>query len=248
MTQRTITSPYDPETLAEIQARIAAHLNVSSWSAGLSSAHQTSFQRIIDASADYLVRRYGHEPWMLHELSVSLAANTATAEIDYLVRQLVLINETYSSTTRVATPTTKREYMLAWGSGATTHPWNTQTEPRWYYDGMSADNPPKQRWTRVPTPDKAVTAAFLVRPYMTLLSTSGDQTYTHIPAEHAEQLFHWILYKVSLENKSYDEAQIQKAAMEDEMQATLVNSAPEGAVETAREVGVPDFIWREMEP
>lgn len=247
MTLRTITSPYDQHTLAELQAHIGTYLGTA-W-ASLSSAAQTAYQRIIDSSAEYLTKRFAHEPWMMHELSLSLASGTAILTLGAACRHVVRIIETYSGDTRVITPTTKAEFYEAWGTdGASAHPWSTQTTPRWFLDGMTGDNPPQQQWKRVPTPDAAITGTALVRPYLTLLSGSGDASYTHIPANAATALTDYILHRVELYRKNWEPATAHKGALEDEIATLNIADNPDGAYEATRSVEVPGWFSREMNP
>jgi len=244
MTLRTVTTPYDPQTTAEIQAAVATKIGRAY--SGWDTVFQTEVNRIIDNSGEYITKRFGHEPWMLHELSLSLAASTATLTLAAAARQVMTIVETYDGTTRLVTPTTKREYLLAWGAGATSHPWSQQSQPYWFLDGMDDSNPPLQQWKRVPTPDKAITATALVRPYLTLRSTTGDTQYTHLPAHAAAALMEYVYEKVLMFMGDYEQAAQHKRSMEDEIAANLIADAPEGAWETAREVGYPSWAHTEM--
>lgn len=247
MTLRTITSPYDQHTLAELQAHIGTYIGTA-W-ASLASATQTAYQRIIDSGAEYLTKRFGHEPWMMHELSLSLASGTAVLSLGAACRHVVRIIEVYDGKTRNARPTTKAEYLEAWGTeGVTEHPWNTQTQARWFLDGMTDDNPPQQQWKRVPTPDKAITGTAMVRPYLTLLTGSGDASYTHIPANAATALTDYILQRVELYRQNFQSAQAHKGALEDEIATLNISDNIDGAFEATRFVETPSWVSREMEP
>lgn len=245
MTLRTVTSPYDPQTLSEIRDQIAAYKGIA-W-ANLSTTIQTVYGRIIDASADYISKRFGHEPWATLEESLSLASGTAVLSLSAAARTVIVIIETYSGQTRTVNPTTKREYMLAWGSGATSHPWSLQTEPRWMFDGMTNDNPPRQQWKRIPTPDAAITGTALCRPYFTARGTTGDTQYVHLPATAEVAMMDYILEKIEKYDRNWQAMAAHKASLEDELRATQGVDDPEGAIETAREVNYPDWAWTEME-
>jgi len=246
VTLRTIDTPFDPETNAELQAKIGTYLGTT-W-ANLPTVLQTEYQRIIDASAEYLSKRFGHEPWMIHEEDLALAADTATLTLAAECRHVLTLIETYDGKTRTVQPTTKREWMLAWGTGADSHPWSTQTRPYWFFDGMDDSNPPLQQWKRVPTPDKAITGTALYRPYLTLRGSSGDTQYSHIPANAAMAQEDYILARVEKQAKNFDKAGVHKQFMEDEISAIQVADNPEGAWETAREVEAPGWVGQEMDP
>lgn len=248
MTLRTIGSPFDPETLSELQAKIGTYKGVL-W-ARMSSAQQAAYQRIIDASAEYLTKRFGHEPWMQHEEALSLSSGTSTFSLSAAARHVITIVETYAGRTRLAGVTTKQEWLKAWGSGAATHPWSAQETPYYFFDGMTADNPPRQQWKRVPTPDAAVTGTILVRPYLTLREAGGDsdKENTHIPANAAQAQADYILYRVDKHDKNFESSAFHKQAMEDEISAIQVADNPEGGIEAPRQVDVPAYVYREMEP
>lgn len=245
MTLRTITSPYDSLTISEIQTEIAAHEGVT-W-ANLSDTFKTVAGRIIDSSAEYLVKRFGDQPWMIHEESLSLASGTATLSLSVAARHVIRIIETHSGTTRTVTPATKKDYFDAWGSGATTHPWQTQTDPHWIIDGMTSDNPPQIQMRRVPTPDSAVTGTALVRPYMTLRADSGDQTYTHIPPAAQTAQMDYILARIDKFKKDYASAAQHKQWMEDEISTQEISDTEEGW-EAPTRVGEPGWVHTEIEP
>lgn len=246
MAIRTITSPYDPETLSELQTFVAEYKKTA-WSS-LPSNIQTIYQRFIDDSFEHLTKRFGHEPWMQHRESFSLASGTAEFSPSVACRQVMRLTETYDGTTRLVRIATWKDYDEAWGTGATTHPWNTQTEPVYLYAGMSTDNPPKQRWLRYPTPDAAITGSVLCRPYLTLIGSSGDQTYTHIPPNAAAALKDEILYRIEKFDRNFESAGVHRQAMEDEIQTINQSDNPMGAAELPFEVGTPAWVNTEMEP
>lgn len=245
MTLRTVTSPYDLQTLGEIRDQLGTYLGTA-W-ANIPTAAQTVYGRIIDASADYLSKRFGHEPWCTAEESLSLAADVAILSLSAKTRHVITIIETYDSKTRVVTPTTKREWRLAWGrGGASSHPWDDQTVPHWFFDGMTDDNPPRQQWKRAPTPDKAITGTADVRPYFTLVGTTGDTQYTHLPATAATALMDYVFEKVEKFGRNWDAMAAHKASFEDELAATEMSDNPEGGIEAGRLVEPPESFNMEM--
>lgn len=245
MTLRTITSPYDSLTISEIQAEIGTYVGIA-W-ADLDSSFQTVASRIIDASAEYLAKRFGNQPWMMHEESISLANGVATLTLSAAARHIMRLYETYDGTTRLVTPATKKDYFDAWGSGATTHPWNLQTDPHWIIDGMTSDNPPQIQLKRFPTPAATLTGSALVRPYMTLRADSGDQTYTHIPPDAQTAQMDWILARIDKHRKEWEGASAHKQWMEDEIRTQEVNDTEEGW-EAPTVIGEPGWTHSEMEP
>ena len=247
MTPRTITSPYDPQTQAEMRAWIGTALGQTY--ANMDTALQTEVDRIIDASGEYITKTMRHEPWALHEIaSQTLASGTATVTLAAAVRHVVVINETYDSITRNVRPSSKMEYMQAWGDGSTTHPWATsQSSPRWFFDGMDDSNPPLQQWKRVPTPDKAITYTVLARPYMTLMGTTGDTQYTHLPANAAQALKDYCMEKVAILQRDWEGATFFKRSLEDEIAVNNIGDNPEGAWEGARLMQVPEDYLIEMD-
>lgn len=246
MAIRTVTSPYDHNTLAELQAMIAQYIG-RSWSS-LDSAAQTVYQRFIDESFEHLTKKFGHEPWMQHRESFSLAASVNEFSPSLVCRVVMRLTETYSGQTRLARIATWKDYDEAWGTGADSHPWNDQTDPVYVYGGMSTDNPPKQRWLRYPTPDAAVTGSVLCRPYLTLIGSSGDQQYTHIPPAAAAALTDLILFKIDKFTKNFTSAQMHKAAAEEEIALNNAHDNPIGAAELPVEIGEPSWVNSEIEP
>jgi len=242
---RTITSPYDPQTLTELQTFIATYVKTA-W-ASLDSNLQTIYQRFIDDGFEYLTKRFGHEPWMQHRESFSLASGTAEFSPSVACRLVMRLTETYDSNTRLVRIATWKDYDEAWGAGAASHPWNSQTAPVYVYAGMSTDNPPKQRWLRFPTPDAAVTGSVLCRPYLTLIGSSGDQTYTHMPPNAAVALTDYVKMRVNHFNKNYEAAAMDKQILEDEIHVNYEDNQL-GAAELPFEVGTPSWVDGEMEP
>lgn len=241
MTLRTISTPLDPLTLTEWRDTVAGWCGVAY--ANIDSAAQTELNRYIEEAHDYISKRFGHEPWTMQEWSVSLASGTATFTLDAAVRTVMTITESNGTTTRVVQPATKREYLEAWGSGAQTHPWNSQTDPHYLFDGVDNSDPPVQQWKRVPTPDTALTITVLGRPYFGLIAS---ENYTHLPAGVTKELRHHIRAEWAAYKSDYDKAEREMRLAEHYISATQVNDIPEGGVEAARVVDTPDDFYREM--
>lgn len=244
MTLRTATTTLDPLTLAEWRNTIATWLGISY--ANIDTSAQTELNRMIDEAHEYISQRFGHEPWTMREKSLSLASGTGTLSMDADVRHVILITETYSGSTREAILTTKADYLAAWGEGFDTHPWNGQTEARWFFDGMTSDNPPQQQWRRVPTPDGAVTGTALVRPYFTLLGTTGDTQYTELPPHAVSALREHLRALWALFERNYEAYGIHRQAREEQLAAMAQSDNPAGAVEQPIEITTPSVFRKEM--
>lgn len=241
MTLRSVTTPYDPKTYAEYQGKIAALIGVpvASWS----TAAATEFNRSIEDAHERVTKKYGHEPWTQQELSGSLASGTATVVMPAYVRTLIEITETYGGVTRIGRKTTKRDYFAAWNSGATSHPWNSQQTPYWFFDGPSDDSPPRAQWKRVPTPDAAITYSILLRPYLSLV---GTDSYGHIPAFATAAIDDFVCFRVLMILGMTERAAMFKSSFEDEMNENTKNDTPDGAWEAAREIEAPTWVFSEM--
>jgi len=245
MANRTITTPFDPETQAELRLNIALHRGYSAFS-DFDSNIQTVYDRIIDSSAEYLSQRFGHEPWMLLQVSISLAADANNYTFPATCRQVVEIIDTYDGKTTKARMASLRMWMEQW-AGQDSHPWDNQREPYWFFESMSDDNPPQQVWRRVPTPDQAVTGTALVRPYLTLRGTTGDNLYTHIPANAAMAQMDYIKSQVDLHSKDFEGFQAHKASMEDHIAALNVADNPDRGHEGPIHVQLPGQFVSEMQ-
>jgi hypothetical protein len=246
MAIRTIGTPYDHNTLAELQTFIGQYLGVA-WSS-LATDAQTTYQRFIDESFEHLTKKFGHEPWMQHRESFSLAASVNEFSPSLACRLVMRLTETYGGQTRLVRIATWKDYDEAWGTGADSHPWNQQESPIYLYAGMDTSNPPKQRWLRYPTPDAEVTGSVLCRPYLTLIGSSGDQQYTHIPPAGASALHDLILYKIEKFTKNFAAASVHKSSAEEEIALTNQTDNPIGAAELPVEIGEPSWVTGEMEP
>ena len=245
MTLLTVTSPYDPLTLTEIRNEIAVEIGLpyASWDPTL----QTSINRVIDSSAEFVVKTMGYPEWAIHEESISLAANVAVLSLSAVARHVVTIQEVYDGVTRTVNPTTKKDYLERYGSaGGTSDPWNDQAAPKWFQDGRTGDAPPQIQLKRAPTPAKALTGTALVRPLLTIRSTVADDTeYGHMPAEAQEMMMSYIKRKVALIRKDYEAAGAWGGDMALEQRALEIAETTEGW-EAPSTIDYPNFVDREM--
>jgi len=245
MTLRTVTTALDPLTLTEWRSTLAAWIGETY--SGLAATAKTELNRYIDEAHEYITERWGHEPWTQREASLSLASDVAVLALAVDVRQVILITEVYNSDTRVADLTTKRDWMMAWGTGGfTSHPWSTQEEPHWFFDGMDDSNPPKQQWKRVPTPDAAVTGTVLFHPYFTLLTGSGDAQYSELPPHAVAPLRETIRLKWARFTRDTEGIQLATQAREDELAAVDVADNPKEGHEGPITIDLPNVFKSEM--
>lgn len=235
-------SPFDPLTLTEWRNTIATWVGVPYSSQN--SSITTELDRMIDEAHDYISKRKGHDPWTQREATFTLAASTATASLGYDVRTLIDIAESYSGNTQLATITTKRDYLLAWGkTPRASHPWDDQNKPYYYFDGMTSDNPPKQQWKRVPTPDATVSVTYVYHPYFELLASGS---YAELPAHAVAEIRAYIKYRWQMEYGDQQKAMGYKSMLEDELRASSVADDQYGASLHAIGIELPAQFQNEM--
>ena len=247
MTLRTITSPYDPLTLTEIRNEIAVMVSIpyASWD----STFQTSVNRVIDSSPEFVIKALGFPEWAIHEESISLSASVAVLSLSAASRRLITVQETYDGVTRTVQAVKKKDYNERYGeAGATSDPWNDQDAPKWFQNGRTDDNPARIEIKRAPTPAKSLTGLAFTRPYLTMSTTAADDdtSFSHMPAEAQDMAMSFIKRKVNLIRQDYEAAGRWGEDMQLEQRVLEVSEAREGW-EAPRAVDAPDHVAREME-
>ncbi len=243
MTLRAAATAIAPLTLTNWRDAICGWLGVAY--ADLGTVAVAEIDRYIDEAHEFISKELGHEPWTKREASISLASGTATFLAAADVRQMIVIVETYAGDTRRVKPTTKEDYLAAWGEGSVAHPWATQKTPLYFLDGMSDANPPVQQWKRVPTPDASVTGTILYRPYFDTLATGS---YSELPASCRSMIREKIRQSWALFTSDYEKASAHRSFLRDEIATHLKSDDTDGAWEAPREVELPDWASREMTP
>lgn len=251
MVLKTTTTPLARLTQTQWRDEFVTWLGLNSYTNDLSAAQKTDLNRYIDASHEYVDKRFGHEPWAMREQTLSLVDGTATYALRADTRTIMLITEVNtSSITRRVHVTSKKEWAGKWKGGSETHPWNVQTVPHWFLDGMDSSQPPVQQWKRQPSPDSTVAGTNNVtvyyRPYYNLLG-SGEDSFTDLPANAVEAIRMHLLYKWAVRNKEWADAAQYKAAREDEIGAEAIADNKPDASEELFGIGMNEDLTTEME-
>lgn len=252
MALKTTSAPLARLTLTQWRDEFVTWLGFNSYTNDLTTAQKTILDRFIDGSHEYVDKRFGHEPWATREQNLSLVDGTATYTLNADMRTVILMTETNtSSITRRVHVTSKAEWFGRWKGGSETHPWNVQTVPHWFFDGMDSSVPPVQQWKRQPSPDSTVAGTNNVtvfyRPFYNLLATSGQDSYTDLPANAIDAIHMRLLHKWSLWQKDWPAAAQYKAAMDEEIAANAIADNRPDASEELFGIGMNDDLITEME-
>ena len=250
MALRAVTAALDPLTLAEWRDRVCFWIGVTY--TNLSDIAKTELNRLIDEVHDWVSKEYGHEPWARRVWTIGGSDFSSPSTSDGIFtlpadcRHIIRIQESENGTGVVGN-ITKMEAWMSVGAGATAHPWNLQDQSFYFFKAMSNDNPPVQTWQRVPTPTTALSAmTILGRGYFTLLTGTGDGSYTEIPAQLVPEMSHhakalWASYR-----GDYQKTSAEMSLRNDAVRSTQINDAPDGA-EVLIEPQPPQEFFDEME-
>lgn len=246
---RTTSSPLDRQTLTEWRNRVCDRIGRSY--ASLSTTQAAFVDRLIDEAHEFLSQRMGHRPWLKRTTTLSLVANQSSYALPADNRQMRYILEGTGANMRRVAVVTDEEYYDAFPAAqgesgvAAPHPWQDQADPRWFFEGMDASNPPVYLWRRVPTPTSAEAGAANVtciyRPLMGMLTS--DQ-FNELPAQLTSAVYEQITYKWMLFVGEYEKAKEHRIAREDDITALNVGDAKE--VEGPIRLRLPDAARREL--
>lgn len=244
MALRTTSTPLDQLTLTEWRNTIADWCGVSY--ANLSTSHQTELNRYIEEAHDYITKRMAHLPWAQRVSAPTLSASSTTVSMPADFRTMLRITETESGSTTNAIVVTKLDWYEAWGTGGrTTHPWaESSAVPRWYFDGMTSDNPPVAQWKRANTSTNAITLSFLYVPYFGLVSSDS---YTELPAGAVPEIRHHIRGLWAAFRQEYEKANAEFALREQHIAASNVADNKDGAADWPLYVDAPSTFYLECE-
>ncbi len=221
-TLKTTSAPLDRLTLTEWRATMATW--VGETYANLSSVDQTELDRIVNEAHETISQRAAHHPWGTREQT----SQTVTAGSDTVYpmpadfRHVIDIKETGTNAIwsgRVAL-STKSEWYKA---EETTHPWTTRTKPIWFYDGMTAAAPPVMQWRRLGADNTGAEIHILYRPYFSLLTTSGNDSFTQLPAAEVKAIRYEAQTAWALYDQDFDKVQHYERATERAIAALEVN-------------------------
>jgi hypothetical protein len=250
MALRAVTTPLDPLTQAEWRATLDSWIGITY--ANLKATLQTEVDRIIDEMLFRLLQRHGHEPWGRRVWTVGgtdfTAPSTSTGlfELPGDLYHIIRLQESENGTGVVGLITNMEGWMDA-GAGRTAHPWDGQSEPRYFFKAMSDDNPPVQTWQRVPTPSSTISAMTIVgRGYPTLLGTTGDTISAEVPAAYVPEMRHDARSEWAALRKEYDTATRERELRNEALAMTQINDAPDGA-EVLIRPDMPGEFYDEME-
>ena len=224
MPLKTTTAPLDLLTLQEWRDQFAAWVGVSY--SNLDSTAQTELNRIVNEAHEKISARAAHYPWGQGEqTSQAVAAGTDTTyAMPAEFRHVIDIMETGTNATwrgRV-TILDKSDFYQNRGTGDD-HTWVTRTIPVWFFDGMTNAEPPVQQWRRLGVDNTAAEIHVLYRPYFSLLTTSGDTSYTQLPAAEVAAIREECRYKWALFTKDYEVAAIHRQARDEEIATLEIN-------------------------
>jgi hypothetical protein len=247
---RAVTTELDQRTQSQWRDHVCEWNGISY--STLKTAAQTEVNRIINECMFRVLQRHGHEPWGRRVWTIggsdfsSPSTSNGTFELPADLYHIIAMQESENGTGAIARITRMEEWMKA-GDGTTSHPWNDQSDPFYFYKAMSDDNPPVQTWQRVPTPSSALTAMTIVgRGYPTLLGTTGDTQYSEIPAAYVAEIRHDARSMWAAFRQDYDVAAQEIQLREDALRMTQINDAPDGA-EVLIRPDSPQEFYDEME-
>lgn len=242
MALRTTSNPLAPLTHAQWRTTVCAWIGVA-----YSQQHgdaQAELDRIVNETHDYISKRLGHDPYAKRRWTPSapsLSDGTFTLASD--VRIVRTITESDGSTTRDGAVVTEEDYRAAWGAGHATHPWQSGTVPYYFFEGMTADNPPVQQWKRVPTPTAALTVTVTGYPYF---GKGENDTYTELPATLTAESRHHARSRFAAFQRDYATAREEAALRDDCIAASAAKDAPHGLAEVPRMTSPPATFWSEL--
>ncbi len=249
MTLRTVSTPFAPKLLTEWRTWLGTVTGVDY--TNLDSAIQTEFQDLVDEAHEWVDKTYGHQAWTMREWSVGGSTISAPSTTDgtFLLpadcRHPIMFQESETGVGTTGIITTKAAWMQA-GAGFTAHPWDNQSHPYYFLDGMDDSEPAQAQWRRVPTPSSSASAfTALGRGYMDIMGTSGNASYQGIPAAIKPELKHHLKMTWFASRGEYDKVTPEAALRDDAVRATQINDAPGGS-ETLIRPEAPQEFFDEM--
>lgn len=233
MALRDTSSALAPETLARWRQTIGSWCGVDY--DNMDTAAQTELNRLIDEAHDWVSSNHGHQTWAQRVWTVGGSDFTAPSTSTGLFtlpsdcRHIVSLQESEDGTGAAGQITTMVDWMAA-GAGETSHPWDNQNTPRYFFKAMSDANPPVETWQRQPIPSSAITAMTIVgRPFFEPLGTSGSSQYPGIPPQYTPQLRHHLRAQWAAFTQEYEKVGIETQLRDDAVRSVQINDAPFGA-------------------
>lgn len=216
MALKTAQVPLPRLTLAQWRTELG--LAIGRAYSSLDSDAQTSFDRFLNETYDYISRRCAHEPWATEETTATLTAGTDTTySLPAACRTVIDITEEGSTTTLRALMSTKREFRIGYGAGVSTHPWANSKQPVWFFDGFTDDAPPVQQWRRIGTSGSGNTARIMFHPFFGVYATSGEDAYPVLGASYVAMAREHFLEKWFRFKGDYEKAGAHAQAAEREL-------------------------------
>jgi len=243
---RTTTSPLDRLTETELRNTVATWSGISY--DNLATATQTELNRILEEAHEYISKRMAHYPWAVREKEETLSASSQTISMPADFRSMRQITETQGGKTKLVQITTKADFVASWGTqGRSTHPWaESAAEPRWFFDGMTSDDPPVAQWKRAKSDSSAITVTFYYTPYFGLISSD---TFVELPASAYPEIRHEMRAEYAALRREYDVAREERGLREEKIQASNIadnrhgaadlDIVPEPSVDWSLEMGGP---------
>lgn len=242
MALRTVTTQMAMPTLANWRDLICSWIGVAY--ASLDAQAKAEVDRYIDEAHELVSEDMGHYPWAQREWSESLAAGVQTFPLADDVRHVINFEETDGTNTRRVIITTKAEWFAARGDDDGTHPWDLDTTPRYYFDGMDDTDPPLQQWKRHPIPSASLTITVFGRP---IFGTLAGEAFTELPATARPRIRamirrEWALYERDTEAYALESAHYDKLK-----ESAQKNDDLAGAAEVPTWTDMPAEAYSEME-
>lgn len=241
MTLKSTSSPLDQMLLTEWRTQVCGVKGIDYDSQA--TAWQTMFNDTVNRAFEYLSQRAAHHPWGQQETTLTVLSGTDSLySMPAAFRNIVSVYEVSADGTVLngvafPGPEGKRSFFEAKGRNAG---WESSSTPRWFFDGLTSDQPPVQQWRRVGIANAGATAYVLFHPYFNILSTSGQDAYPYLPAAESSALLHRILSQLAAAEKDWQGAQFHKGLMEDEIAALEI--ADRQTVDAPLRMGTdPDF-------
>lgn len=240
MALKSTSSPLAQMELSAWRTQVCAYKGINYSS--MPSAWQTMFDDTVNRAIDYISQRAAHQPWGQQEttLTVTSGADT-TYSMPAAFRHLIAIYEVAADGSRVKANYTSKQTFYEKQSGSA-HPWESSTDPYWFWDGMTDGEPPVQQWRRVGADNSGATVYVLFRPFFNLLTADGgtQDDWPYLPASESEAVLWKILEAIEVFSQNWEAAGVLRSMKEDAIHALEVGDRKTVEAPMRQDVD-PDF-------
>ena len=212
------SNPLDQLTRDEWRTAIAVEVEGCAFT-DLSTEAQTVVDRIVNWGIEMISQRAAHEPWGEREYTATVSTGTdQTFDMPADFRHWVAGVEETSTGKKVVHTSTSKHFMQS-HDGGTAHPWAALETPRYFFNGMTDDEPQQQQWRRVGVANSGATLRVRYRPYFALLQSSGEESIPCVPAGEARAILNDAKSQFAAFQKNTELAMFYKGEREDAIAA-----------------------------